>query len=139
MIASLACHLLNGLGEDLHVLHRTGVAQLDRPLPVLACAAKARGHALSVEVYVTKLLKGLGLILRRGLLEPWPRLRVVHIDTVAVVVHHAEHILAHRVTPLGSDLERRHHSRVVDRHAEAPVVPPANVPGCLNVALVQAE
>ena len=111
---------MNGLGEGLHVLHRLGIAQLDRPLPVLACAAPARGHALSVGVHNPKLGDGGGIILSRGLLDPRQPLLVVHIDTVAVVVHEAELVLAESVTPLGTDLVRRHRSRVVDSHALAP-------------------
>ena len=139
MIASLARYLLNAPGEVLHVLHRIGVAQLDRPLPVLSCAAPAWGHTLSGEVHETEPAGGVGIILRRGLLEPCPRLLVVHIDTMAIVVHHADHILAHSVTPLGTDLERRHRLRVVDRHAVPPEVGHANERGCTKVALVRGE
>ena len=131
-----SCYLLNGLGEGLHFLRRLGAAQLDRPLVVLSCAAPARGHALSVVVHPTELADGCGIILRRGLLDPWQRLRVVHIHTAALVVHGADLMLAHSVTPLGTDLVRRHRSRVVDRHALAPVVDAANKLGCFNVALV---
>ena len=134
MIVPLARYLLDGIGEALHVLHRLGVAQLDRPLEVLSCAAEARGHALSLEVHHSEQTDGDGRILSRGLLEPCPRLLVVHI--VAIVVHHADHILAISVTPLGTDLERRHRSRVIDRHALAPDVDAANEPGRFDVALV---
>ena len=56
MVASLARYLWNDPGEALHVLHRVGVAQLDRPLPVLSCTAHARGHALSLEVHAADLV-----------------------------------------------------------------------------------
>ena len=137
VIASLARYLSNVAGKDLHVLHRHGVAQLDRPLVVLSCAAPARGHALSLVVHRTERADGAGMILRRGLLDPWQRLRVVRIHTEAIVVHGAELPLAVSVTPLGSDLVRRHRSRLVDRHTLAPVVDAANEPDCLNVALVR--
>ena len=136
MDASLAPYLLNGLGEVLHVLHRVGVAQPDRPLVVLSCAAKARGHAQSVEVHRTELADGAGLVLRRGLLDPWQRLRVVHIHTDAAAVHVADLPLARNVAPFGTDLVRRHRTRVVDRPALAPVVDAANEPGRFDVALV---
>mmetsp|Transcript_34316 Transcript_34316/g.79329 ORF Transcript_34316/g.79329 Transcript_34316/m.79329 type:complete len:421 (+) Transcript_34316:3-1265(+) len=61
LVASLDRYLLNGLVEVLHVLHRPGVAQLDRPLPVLSCAAPARGHALSVEVHHTECPECVGI------------------------------------------------------------------------------
>ena len=83
VIASLACYLLNGLGEGLYVLHRLGAAQLDRPRVVLSCAAQARGHTLSVGVHCTERVDGEEVILSRGLLEPCPRLLVVHTDTFA--------------------------------------------------------
>ena len=79
---------------------------------------------------------GLEMTLRHGLLDPWQRLRVVHIHTEAIAVHVADLPLAHSVTPLGTDLARRHRSRVVDRHALAPEVDAANELGCPNVALV---
>ena len=132
----MARYLLNVLGEGLHVRHRVGVTQLDRPLVVLSCAAPARGRALSVEVHRTELADRAGMILSRGLLDPWPRLLVVHIDTLAIVVHHADQILAISVTPLDADLVRRHRSRVVDSHALAPEIDAANELGCFNVALV---
>ena len=135
----MARYILNGLGEALHVLHRHGVAEPDRPLVVLSCAAPARGHALSLEVHHTELADGGGIILRRGLLDPWQRLRIVHIHTVAEVVHDADLVLARSVTPLGTDLVRRHRSRAVDRHALAPVVDAANERGCFDVALVQGS
>ena len=139
MVASPARYILNGLGEGLHGLHRLGAAQLDRPLGVLSCAAPARGHALSDIVHHTELADGGGLILRRGLLDPWQRLRVVHIHTDAIAVHVADLPLAASVTPLGTDLVRRHRPRVVDRHALAPVVDAANERGCVDVALVWGE
>ena len=79
MITSSARYILNGLGEGLHILHRVGAAQLDRPLEVLSCVAIARGHALSGSIHRTELADSVEMILRRGLLDPWPRLRVVHI------------------------------------------------------------
>jgi hypothetical protein len=136
VVASPARYILNGLGESLHILHRLGVAQLDRPLVVLSCATPAQGHALSLLVHHTELVDGAGLILRRGLLDPWQRLRVVHIHTKALVVHDADLPLAVSLTPLGSDHVRRHRSRLVDRHALAPEVDAANDIGCSNVALV---
>ena len=139
MDASLARYPLNGPGEVLYVLHRRGAAQVDRPRAVLSCAAQARGHAISVAVHRTELADGGGLILRRGLLDPWQRLRVVHIHTVAVVVHAADLPLARSVTLLSTDLVRRHRSREVDRHALAPVVDAANERGCFDVALVWGE
>ena len=134
-----ACYLLSGLGDVPNAFRRLGAAQLDRPLVVLSCAAPARGHALSVGVHHTELADGVGMILRRGLLDPWHRLRVVHIHTAAIVVHEADHMLAHSVTRLGTNLERRHRSQVVDRHAEAPVADHAKLHGCTNVALVRGE
>ena len=134
--ASPARYRLNARGEVLHALHRSGVAQLDRPLVVLSCAAKARGHALSAAVHRTELADGLGLTLRRGLLDPWQRLRVVHIHTAALAVHGANLPLAPNFTPLGTDLVRRHRSRVVDRHALAPEVDGANERGRFDMALV---
>ena len=135
-VASPARYILNGLGEVLHVRHRLGVAQLDRPLVVLSCAAPARGYALSILVHHTERADGVGMILRRGLLDPCPRLLVVHIHTVALVVHEADLLLARSITPLGTDLIRRHRSRVVDRHTQAPVVDATNELGCHKVALV---
>ena len=134
-----SCYLLNVPGEGPHVLHRQGVAQPDRPLVVLSCAAKARGHAQSVSVHRTELADGLGVILRRGLLDPWQRLRVVYIDTFTIVVHETNLPLAQSVTPLGTDLERRHRSRAVDRHTLARVVDHTKVLGCLDVALARGE
>ena len=96
------------------------MAQLDRPLVVLSCAAPARGYALSRVVHHTELADGGGLILRRGLLDPWQRLRVVHIHTEAIVEHGADLVLAKSVTILGTDLVRRHRTPVVDRRALAP-------------------
>ena len=75
-------------------------------------------------------------ILRRGLLDPWQRLRVVYIHTLAIVVHEADLPLAHSVTPHATDLVHRHRSRVVDRHALAPDVDAANELGRFDVALV---
>ena len=102
-------------------------------------ARRKLGDALSGEVHRTELAEGVGIILRRGLLEPWQRLRVVHIHTEAVAVHRADLILAQSVIPLGSDLERRHRSWVVDRRSLARVVDHANVRGCINVALARGE
>ena len=133
---SPARYILNGHGEGLHVLYRVEAAQPDRSLEVLPCAAPARGHAVSFEVHPTELADGPIIILRRGLLDPSQRLRVVHIHTEAVVVHAADHPLAQSVTPLGSDFIRRHRSRVVDRHALAPVVDAASELGRFDVALV---
>jgi len=121
-----ARYRLNVPGEELHVLHRVGITQLDRPLVVLSCAAPARGHAFSVAVHPPELADGVRIILSRGLLDPRQRLLVVHVDTPARVVHGANLVLAHRVTPLATDLERRHRPRVVDHHALAPVVDEAN-------------
>ena len=134
--ASPARYRLNVPGEVLHVLRRIGVAQPDRPLVVLLCAAKARGRAQSVSVHRTELADGLGVILRRGLLDPWQRPRKVHIHTKAIAVHGADLPLAHSVTSLGTDLVRRHRSQVVDRHALAPDADAANEPGRFDVALV---
>ena len=131
-----SCYHLNGLGEFLHILHRLGVAQLDRPLVVLSCAAKARGHAGSVAVHHTERVDGVRMILSRGLLEPCPPLLVVHIHTEALDVDAADLVLAHIVTPLGTDLVRHHRSPVVDRHALAPVVDIANKPCRFDVALL---
>ena len=134
-MTSLARYRLNAPGEDLHVLHRVGTAQLDRPLVMLSCAAPARGHALSVAVHHPERADGGGIILSRGLLEPRQRLLVVHIDTLAIVVHGADLILAHHVTPLATDLVRRHRPRVVDRHALAPEVGGADGQSGFDVAL----
>ena len=122
----LARYRLNGPGEGLHVLRRLGIAQLDRPLVVLSCAAVTRGHAFSVAVHRPELGDGFGMILSRGLLDPRQRLLVVHVDTQAKEVHYADLVLARSVTPLGTDLGRRHRPRVVDRHALAPVVDEAD-------------
>ena len=113
-------YLLNVLCEDLHGLHRLGVAQLDRPLVVHSCAAPRAGLSLAVVVYVAELVDCLGTILSRGLLEPRLRLLVVHGDALAVAVHAAELVLAAGVAPLGADHVRCHRPRVVDRHALAP-------------------
>jgi len=139
VVPSPARYRLNGPGEGLHIHHRRGVAQLDRPRVVLSSAAVARGHALSLVVHHTELADGVGLILRRGLLDPWQRLRVVHIHTVAIVVHGADLVLAESVNPLSTDLVRRHRSREVDRHALPPEVDVANEHGCIDVALVWGE
>ena len=137
MVASPARYLLNGLGEVLHVLHRRVIAQLYRPLEILSCAAPARGHAISAAVQHTERADGFGKFLRRGLLDPWQRLRVVLIHTAAFAVHVADLVLAPSVTPLGTvDLVRRHRSRVVDRHALAPEVDGANERGRFDMALV---
>ena len=127
------------MSESLHILHRHGAAQLDRPLVVLSCAAPARGHALSVAVHVPELADGVGLILRCGLPKPWQRLLVVHLDAEAIVVHVADRVLAISVTPLRTDLVRRHRSRVVDRRTLPPEVDFTNDPGCFNVALSRGE
>ena len=82
-----------------------------------------------------ELADGVGLILSRGLLEPWPSLLIVHGDTFALEVHDADLKLARSVTRLGSDLVRRHRPRVVDRHAFAPVVRVADGRSCEDVAL----
>ena len=105
---SLARYILNAFSENLHVLHRVGAAQLDRPPVVLSCAAKARGHAVSFDAHPAEHVEGVGIILSRGLLEPCQRLRVVHIDTTALAVHAADLVLAHRVTPLSADLVPHH-------------------------------
>ena len=102
---------------------------------VLSCAAPARGHALSVGVYRPKLADGGGLILRRGLLDPRQRLLGVHIDTLSLAVHGAALPLAQSVTPLATDLVRRHRSPVVDRHALAPEVGGADTQSRFDVAL----
>ena len=129
-------YICDALGEGQHVLHRLGVAQLDRPLVVLPCAAPARGHALTHAMHHPEQADGLGIILSRGLLEPWPCLLIVHGDTVASIeVYEADLILAQSVTRLGSDLVRRHRPRVVDRHAFAPVVHVADGLSCEDVAL----
>ena len=47
------------------------------------------------------------MILSRGLLDPWPCLLLVHGDTEAPAVHHADLMLAPSVTRLGSGLVRR--------------------------------
>ena len=54
---------------------------------------------MSSHVHRPELGDGFGMILSRGLLGPWQRLLVVHIDTVAKVVHVADLILAPRFTP----------------------------------------
>ena len=128
-------YICDALYEVLHVLHRLGVAQLDRPLPELSCAAPARGHAVTLEVHHPELADGVGIILSRGLLEPCPSLLVVHGDTAAIAVHEAKLMLALSVTRLGTDLVRRHRPWVVDRHAFAPVVHVADGPSCEGVAL----
>ena len=128
-------HLLNVLGVDLHVLHRRGAAQLDRPLVELSCAAPARGHARALGIHVPELADGAGVILSRGLLEPWPCLLEVHSHTVALVVHHADLMLALSVTPLRSHLVRRHRPRVIDRHAFAPEEEVGDGRSCSDVAL----
>ena len=135
----LARYRLNVLSEDLHVLHRLGMAQLDRPLVVLSCAAVTRGHAFSVAVHRPELANGAGIILSRGLLDPRQRLLEVHVDTAAKVVHHADLVLEHRATPLGTDLGRRHRPRVVDRHALAPEVDEAEARSRFGVALPDAR
>ena len=135
-VASVDRYRLNFPGEALHVPHCLRTAQSDRPLVVVSCAAQARGHALSGVVHPTELTDGGGKILSRGLLDSWQRLRVVHIHTVAFEVHPADLPLAHTITPLGTDLIRRHRSRVVDRHALTPAVNAANEIGRFGVALV---
>ena len=128
-------YIYDVLGDDLHVLHRLGAAQLDRPLAELSCAAVARGHALTLEIHHPELADGLGMILSRGLLDPWPCLLIVHGNTLAHVVHVADLMLAHSVTRLGSDLVRSHRQREVDRHALAPGVHVADGLSCEDVAL----
>ena len=126
----LLSNLLDVLVELLHALHRLGVAQLDRPLVELSCAAPARDDAVTCVVHIPELVDGVGMILSRGLLDPWPCLLIVHGDTLAMAVHVADLKLAHSVTRLGSDLVRRHRPRVVDRHAFAPVVDVADGLSC---------
>ena len=75
------------------------------------------------------------MILSRGLLPPCQCLLEVDGDILALVVHHADLILAQSVTRLGSDLVRRHRPRVVDRHAFAPVVDVADGLSGEDVAL----
>ena len=99
MVNLLARYRLNVPSEDLHVLHRHGAAQLDRPRVVLSCAAPARGHALSVAVHRPELDDGAGTILSRGLLDPWQRLCVIRIHTEASVVRVADLPLALSVPP----------------------------------------
>ena len=70
---SLARYRLNVLGDDLLGFHRLRIAQLDRPLVELPCAAPARGHTLSVGVHRPELAEGGGVILSRGLLDPRQR------------------------------------------------------------------
>ena len=124
-------YICDALGEGLYVLHRLGLPQLDRSLVELSCAAPARGHAFAVEVHSSELADGVVIILSRGLLDPCPCLLVGHSDAVALVVHQADLPLAQSsVTPLGTDLVRRHRSRVVDRHALAPVVDAADGQSC---------
>ena len=82
-----------------------------------------------------ELADGGGIILSRGLLEPWPCLLEVHGDTLAKVVHAAHLMLAQSVTRLGSDLVRRHRPRVVDCHAFAPEVDVADGRSGEDVAL----
>ena len=122
-------------GESLHVFHRLGVAERDRPLEELSCAAEARGHALTLEIHQPELAEGVGIILSRDLLEPWPCLLEVHGDTFAIAVHHADLPLAQSVTRLGSDLVPRHRLQVVDRHALAPVAHIADALSSEDVAL----
>ena len=76
------------------------------------------------------------MILSYGLLEPCPRLLVVHIHTEALDVHAADLVLGRSFTPLGTDLVRRHRLRVVDRRALAPVVDAAKGLGRVDVALL---
>ena len=109
-------------GEALHVRHGTVVAQLDSPLVELSCAAPARGHALTLEIHHPELADGVGIILSRSLLEPWPCMLPIHSDTAAVAVHERYLPLAQSVTPLRTDLIRRQRPWVVLRHAFAPVV-----------------
>ena len=128
-------HLLNAPGESLHVVHRLGVAQLDRSLVELSCTAPARGHALPVIVHHPELADGVGIILSRGFLVPCPCQLVVHVDTEALVVHAAELMLARSMTRLGTDLVRRHRPRVVDRHAFSGETDIGDGLSCFGVAL----
>ena len=137
MVALLARYLLNEFGEVLYPLHRhRGAAQFDRPLVVLSCTAEARGSAMSKYAHIPEHNDGVDMILSRGLFEPHQRLRVVHIDTKAFVVHMTDLILAPGVTRLSTDLVCRHRPCVVDRYALAPVVDGADDRCCSDVALV---
>ena len=129
-------YICDASGEGLHVLHRHRVAQLDRPLVELSCAAPARGHALTLVIHRPELANGVGKLWSRGLLEPWPCLLEVHGDTAPPLeVYGADLALAQSLTRLGSDLVRRHRPRMVDRHAFAPVVRVADGLSCEDVAL----
>ena len=130
-------HVLNAPGEVLHVDHRLGVAQLDRPLVELSCAAEARGHALSARVQRPEHAGGFRIILSRGPLEPYPCLLAVHSDAAALAVHEPDLILAQSVTRLATHLVRRHRPRVIDRHALAPVVDASQMRSGLEVALAR--
>ena len=134
-VGSSTRYVCDALSEGLHVLHPLGLAQPDRPVEELSCAAPARDHTCAVAIYHSERSDGSGIILSRGLLEPWPCLLKVHGDTVALEVHEAKLMLAHSVTRLGTDLVCRHRPRVVARHALAPVVDGADGRGCLDVAL----
>ena len=131
----LSSHILDAHGEILHVPHRLGAAQLDRPLVVLLRTAAAQRCAPSVLVHHRELAGRVAPALSRGPLEPRPCLLEVHSDTAAVVVHRADLPLAQSITPLRTDLVRRHRSRVVDRDPFAPVVDGADGPSCFEVAL----
>ena len=63
------------------------------------------------------------------------RLVPADIDTKALVVHEADLVLVRIVTPLSADLVRHHRSRVVDRHALAPVEDAADEVRCEDVSL----
>ena len=102
---------------DRHV--HVGEAQLARHFEVLARVHDARGHAPSLEMHKAEDTESIGETLSRGLLEPWLRLLIVHGDAEAIVVHHADLVLAHNMARLGSDLVRRHCQLVVDRLAVA--------------------
>ena len=52
-----------------------------------------------------------------------------------MAVQHADLIVAKSVTPLGTDLVRRHRPRVVDRRALAEVVDATDKLSCFDVAL----
>ena len=60
-------------------------------------ARRQLGPTISVEVHPTEHKEGVEIILRRGLLEPWQRLRVVHIHTEVIAVYGADLPLAHSV------------------------------------------
>ena len=100
-------------------------------------AAPARRHTASVTVHRPELTDGPGMSLGRGPLDPWQCLLVVHSDAAALAVHHADLILAQSVTPLATDLIRRHRPRVIPRHALAPEVDASQMRSGLDVTLAR--